>query len=135
MKAIFFLLVLACISFSEECKSIKGYASWYGEKFHGRKKANGEIFNMYKYTAASNILPINSYVLVRNLDNGKEVLVRITDKGPLKKGRILDLSKSSAEKLGMIRKGIVKVEVLPVSCVAKNEQMASELISDIIKTY
>ncbi len=135
MKVVFLLLALAFISFSEECKPIYGYASWYGEKFHGRKKANGEIFNMYKYTAASNIFPINSYVLVRNLDNGKEVLVRITDRGPLRRGRILDLSKSSAEKIGILRKGVAKVAVLPVSCISQNEETASELVSDIIKTY
>ncbi len=119
----------------EECKFVEGYASWYGGKFHGRKKANGEIFDENKYTAASNLFPLNSYVLVRNLENSEEVIVRITDRGPFKKGRIIDLSKSSAEKIGMLRKGVVKVQVVPLSCVAKGEEELDELISDIAKTY
>ena len=133
MKMLLLILASVLISMAkEECKYIEGIASWYGEKFHGRKKANGEIFNMYKYTAASKIFPLDSYVLVKNLENSKEVVVRITDRGPLKKGRIIDLSKSSAEKLGFVKKGLVKVRVIPLHCVVDEE---TDHIADIIKTF
>ncbi|MGC8852318.1 MAG: septal ring lytic transglycosylase RlpA family protein, partial [Hydrogenobacter sp.] len=121
---------------NKECREVEGYASWYGKKFHGRKTASGEIFNKYKYTAASKVFPINTYVLVRNLENGKEVIVRITDRGPFVKNRILDLSKASAEKLGMIHKGKVRVSAIPLCCVADEEKIADdEYLKDLLKTY
>jgi len=117
---------------ADECKVLGGYASWYGGKFHGRKTSSGEAFDKYKYTAASKHFKMHSYVLVRNLENGKEVVVRINDKGPYKKGRIIDLSKSAAEKLGMLTKGVVKVQVLPLACAAKED--TEEIIADLMKT-
>jgi rare lipoprotein A len=91
-----------------------GIASYYGKKFHGRKTANGERFSMWGLTAAHKTIPFDSKVRVTNLDNGKSVVVRINDFGPHLKGRIIDLSRGAAAKIGMIETGTarVKVEVL-----------------------
>ncbi len=88
------------------------YASWYGPGFHGKLAASGEVYNMYDYTAAHRILPMGTYVLVKNLENGKEVVVRINDRGPFVKGRCIDLSYAAAKALGMIGKGVVKVRLI-----------------------
>ena len=88
----------------------RGLASWYGRKFHGRRTASGEVYNMYAMTAAHKTLPIPSYARVRNVANGKEVLVRVNDRGPFVKGRIVDLSYTAALKLGVLR-GVAIVEV------------------------
>jgi len=89
----------------------KGVASWYGKKFHGRKTSNGEIYDMYEATAAHKTLPMNTLVLVENLENGKEMAVRINDRGPFVKNRIIDLSLTAAHKLGMVNNGTAKVKV------------------------
>ena len=88
-----------------------GTASWYGQDFHGRQTANGEIFGAYYMTAASPVLPIPSYARVTNVENGRSVLVRINDRGPYMSGRIIDLSYQAAEALGYRAKGSAKVEV------------------------
>ncbi len=88
------------------------YASWYGPGFHKRLTASGEVYNMYAYTAAHRILPMGTYVLVKNLENGKEVVVRINDRGPFVKGRCIDLSYAAARDLGMIEKGVAKVKII-----------------------
>lgn len=95
-----------------ETYSQRGTASWYGPKFHGRPTANGEIYNMYALTAAHRILPFQTKVLVTNLQNGQSVQVRINDRGPFVKNRLIDLSYTAARKLDMIGKGtaLVKVE-------------------------
>ena len=92
-----------------------GIASWYGHKFHSRQTANGEVFNMYVMTAAHRVLPMPSVVRVTDLGNGRNVIVRINDRGPYANERIIDLSLAAAEKLGYRRKGVtrVKVELLP----------------------
>ena len=90
---------------------IIGYASYYADKFHGRKTANGEIFNMHDYTAAHRNLPFNTVLLVTNFENGKKVKVRINDRGPYVKGRILDLSLQAAKDLGLIKSGVTKVQI------------------------
>ena len=87
----------------------RGGASWYGIQFHNRKTANGERFDMTEMTAAHKTLPFNTRVCVRSLVNGKEVLVRINDRGPYASGRIIDLSRAAAEELGMIGLGIKQV--------------------------
>jgi rare lipoprotein A len=87
----------------------RGLASWYGRKFHGRRTASGEVYNMYAMTAAHKTLPIPSYARVRNPANGKEVLVRVNDRGPFVKGRIVDLSYTAALKLGV--NGLAPVEL------------------------
>jgi rare lipoprotein A len=88
-----------------------GRASWYGQDFHGRRTANGEIFGAYYLTAASPVLPIPSYARVTNLENGRSVMVRINDRGPYISGRVIDLSYQAAEILGYRAKGSAKVEV------------------------
>lgn len=88
-----------------------GEASWYGPDFHGRQTANGEKYDMNGITAAHRTLPFNTRVLVENLDNGKTVQVRINDRGPFAKDRIIDLSKAAAEKIDMIGPGTARVRI------------------------
>lgn len=89
----------------------QGIASWYGRKFHGRKTANGEVFDAYQMTAAHKTLPIPLYVRVRNLENDRSVIVRVNDRGPFHNNRIIDLSYAAAVKLGFADKGTAKVEI------------------------
>jgi rare lipoprotein A len=89
----------------------RGVASWYGAQFHGRKAANGELFDMEALTAAHRTMPLGSVVRVVNLHNGKHLYVRITDRGPYEKGRILDLSRRAAMELGMEREGLTYVQI------------------------
>jgi len=88
-----------------------GVASWYGPKFHGKLTASGEVFNQEKFTAAHQTLPWGSRVKVTNLANGKSVDVRINDRGPFGKGRIIDVSRAAARALGMVGQGITTVRV------------------------
>ena len=88
----------------------RGLASWYGRKFHGRRTASGETYDMYAMTAAHPTLPIPSYARVRNPANGREVIVRINDRGPFHPGRIVDLSYTAALKLDLLR-GVAPVEL------------------------
>jgi rare lipoprotein A len=89
----------------------RGVASWYGEQFHGKQAANGELFDMEALTAAHRTLPLGSMVRVVNLANGKHVHVRINDRGPYVNGRILDLSHAAAAHLGMVEGGVSVVQV------------------------
>jgi rare lipoprotein A len=88
-----------------------GEASYYGEEFHGKKTASGEIFNKWDYTCAHKKLPFNTKVKVTNLKNQKSVIVRVNDRGPFVKGRIVDLSFAAAKKIGMVKQGVVKVKI------------------------
>jgi rare lipoprotein A len=88
-----------------------GYASWYGDAFHGGATANGEIYDMNMVGAAHKTLPLPSYAEVTALDTGKTVLVRINDRGPFVTNRIIDLSRQAAEELGITRKGVARVRV------------------------
>ena len=88
-----------------------GFASWYGSKFHGRKTASGERYNMNALTAAHTTLPMPSYVRVTNLSNRRSLVLRINDRGPFANGRIIDVSRRAAQLLGFARKGIQKVRV------------------------
>lgn len=104
----------------------RGIASWYGPGFHGRTTANGEKFNMHELTAAHKTLPFGTRVLVHNPRTGKEVVVRINDRGPFIKGRVIDLSKAAAKVLGLKSRGhdaVVLREVVPV-------KGATELVAD-----
>ena len=92
-----------------------GIASWYGHPYHGRHAANGEVYDMEKLTAAHRTLPFGSWVEVRNLSNGREVQVRITDRGPFVEDRIIDLSKAAARAIAMIGPGTVKVRLTLVA--------------------
>lgn len=88
----------------------RGLASWYGAKFHGRPTASGEVYDMFAMTAAHKTLPIPSYARVRNPANGREVIVRVNDRGPFVDGRIIDLSYVAALRLGVLA-GVAPVEV------------------------
>jgi len=96
--------------YEEEC-----LASWYGPGFHGKEAASGEIYNMFDFTAAHKILPLGTYVLVKNLENGKEVVVRINDRGPFVEERCIDLSYRAARELGLVGKGLARVKVIALS--------------------
>ena len=87
-----------------------GQASWYGRKFHGKPTASGEVYDMFAMTAAHKTMPIPSYARVRNPANGREVVVRINDRGPFVDGRVIDLSYTAALKLGVLN-GVAAVEV------------------------
>jgi len=91
-----------------------GFASYYADKFHGRMTSSGEIFDMYKFTAAHRTLPFGTKLKVTNIKNEKQVTVVVNDRGPFIQNRIIDLSKIAAEKIGMINDGIaeVKIEIL-----------------------
>ncbi len=89
----------------------EGVASWYGRRYHGQKTSSGEVYDMYGMTAAHPVLPIPSYVRVANPENGKSVVVRINDRGPFKKDRLIDLSYAAAYKLRLVGKGSGRVEV------------------------
>lgn len=89
----------------------RGVASWYGKKFHGRKTSNGEIYDMFAMTAAHKTLPLPVKVSVKNLSNGKIIIVRVNDRGPFIGNRIIDLSYAAAKKLDIIEKGTARVEV------------------------
>ncbi|MBN2325578.1 MAG: septal ring lytic transglycosylase RlpA family protein [Candidatus Omnitrophica bacterium] len=88
-----------------------GQASWYGRKFHGKRTASGEKYSMYAMTAAHPTLPFDTKVKITNLDNGKTAYVRINDRGPFVKGRIIDVSRAAARKLGFELKGIAQVKI------------------------
>ncbi len=88
-----------------------GKASWYGRKFHGRKTSNGERYNMYDMTAAHKTLPMNTWVSVHNLNNNRKIIVRINDRGPFVRGRIIDLSYTGAKKIGIVGPGTARVRV------------------------
>jgi len=95
---------------------IRGYASWYGPKFHGRKTASGTRFNMHDYVAAHRTLPLGTILLVKNLKNGKTVRVKVLDRGPYIRGRHLDLSKAAAKRLGMFSDGVIPFVAEVVRC-------------------
>ncbi|MDD2896848.1 MAG: septal ring lytic transglycosylase RlpA family protein [Aliarcobacter sp.] len=88
-----------------------GIASWYGPDFHSKKTSNGEIYDMYDMTAAHKTLPMNTVVRVDNLENGRSVIVRINDRGPFVRGRIIDLSNKAAREIEMVGKGTAKVNI------------------------
>jgi len=100
-----------------------GVASWYGPKFHGRLTANGEKYDMDGMTAAHRTLPFNTIVVVENLDNGKTVQVRINDRGPFAKDRIIDLSRSAASQIEMIGPGTANVRVYLIKGDLKNSKV------------
>ncbi len=108
----------------------QGKASWYGEDFHGRKTSNGEIYDMYAMTAAHKTLPFNTYVRVYNHDNAKTTEVRINDRGPFVRGRIIDLSKSAAGAIGMIGPGTANVEIVALGAATEKVDAGR-----VVKTY
>ena len=97
--------------FPEEVETQRGVASWYGPNFHGKRTASGEIFDQHEMTAASRTLPLGTRVTVTNLANGKKAKVTINDRGPYADGRIIDLSKAAARKLGLLDPGTARVRI------------------------
>lgn len=97
---------------SDKYKTVRGLASWYGGKFHGRKTASGERFNQHALTAAHKTLPLGTRVHVKNLDNGQSVIVTINDRGPFVRGRIIDLSRGAARAIDMAGTERVELTVL-----------------------
>lgn len=123
MKKIKFILMVFLLSILFSCRPTKpvttppvgyvetGIASWYGPEFHGRKTSSLEIFDMHDLTAAHRTLPFGTLVQVTNLDNGRTLTVRINDRGPFVKDRIIDLSYAAARMLGMIGPGTARVRI------------------------
>ncbi|MFT6732865.1 MAG: rare lipoprotein A [Polaribacter sp.] len=105
----------------------EGVASWYGTKFHGRRTSSGEIYDMLALTAAHKTLPIPCFVKVTNLENGKYLIVRVNDRGPFVKDRIIDLSYAAAHKMGMTEKGTAKVRVESVTVTKDNSRNSTKL--------
>lgn len=105
----------------------EGFASWYGAKFHGFNTSNGEVYDMYTMTAAHKNLPLPSFVRVTNKENGKQVVVRVNDRGPFHEGRVIDLSYAAAYKLGMLATGTasVKVELIKMAPNGKEIRLAN----------
>ena len=88
-----------------------GKASWYGDPYHGRRTTSGEVYDMYQLTAAHRTLPLGTWVMVTNLDNGRSVEVRVNDRGPFQEGRILDLSYAAARLLDVVGPGVIPVRL------------------------
>ena len=120
--AVLVALLLACAACGKKAKpkiamaprvgsTESGIASWYGYPYHGRRAANGEIYDMEQLTAAHRTLPFETWVEVENLSNGKHVSVRITDRGPFIEGRIIDLSRAAAREIGLLGPGITDVRI------------------------
>ena len=99
----------------------QGLASWYGKKFHGRKTSNGERYDMYGVSAAHKTLPLDTWVRVHNLENGKSLDVRINDRGPFVRGRIIDLSYGAAKKIDILGPGTAKVKIVALGKAGKPE--------------
>ncbi len=92
-------------------KELIGVSSYYGKDFHGKLTANGEVFDMYGITAAHKTLPLNTVIRVTNLDNNRSIILRVNDRGPFVKGRILDCSYGAAVKLDFVNQGTTKVKI------------------------
>jgi rare lipoprotein A len=117
-KIYIYLLFLILVISSASCRTARsrvvtetGKASFYHDKFAGRKTASGERYNRNKLTAAHKTLPFGTMVKVTNLTNGRTVIVKVNDRGPFAKGRIIDLSKKAAHKVGMIDAGVANVKI------------------------
>ena len=104
--------------------SEQGIASWYGPGFHNRMTSNGETYDMYQMTAAHKTLPMDTRLLVKNLENGAQTVVRINDRGPFIDGRIIDLSHSAAQTLGIIERGTARVKIIALD--ESNRSLAKE---------
>lgn len=113
----------------------QGIASWYGTKFHGRRTSSGETYDMYAMTAAHKSLPLPTYARVTNKKNGRSIIVRINDRGPFHKNRIIDLSYAAATKLGIVTTGTGLVEVRaidPRASVSSRTKSKVELSTDVV---
>ncbi|MGN1354033.1 MAG: septal ring lytic transglycosylase RlpA family protein [Alloprevotella sp.] len=113
-KTIFITLFTALVSLNfvpASAQTQTGIASYYGNQFHGRRTSSGEIYHRDSLTCAHRTLPFGTLLKVRNTKNGREVVVKVTDRGPFRRGGIVDLSMAAAKEIGMVSSGIVRVEV------------------------
>lgn len=108
-----------------------GIASWYGDPYHGRRAASGEIFDKEKLTAAHRTLPFETWLEVTNLENGKRVIVRIIDRGPFVAGRIIDLSQAAGREVDLIRLGVAKVSIRVIDPPDEQTQAASRTVASV----
>ncbi len=115
--------------------SQKGLASWYGRDFHGKKTANGETYNMYAMTAAHKTLPLGTWVRVYNLRNKKQAVVRINDRGPFVRNRIIDLSYKAAKKLGVVGPGTAPVKIVALGMASRGTVVPSAPVKYIPVNY
>jgi len=111
-----------------------GKASWYGKKFHGRTTSNGERYDMYATTAAHKTLPFGTHVHVTNLRNGRSTVVRINDRGPFVKGRIIDLSYSSAREIGLVGPGVTDVRIRALARQVGTEEKPEGGVRPVVET-
>ncbi|OQW48461.1 MAG: hypothetical protein A4S09_04590 [Proteobacteria bacterium SG_bin7] len=111
LSTLMLFFVISCASWQKGNYIESGNASWYGKQFHGRQTANGDKYNMFSMTAAHKTLPFNSQVKVVRRDNGNYVIVRINDRGPFIRGRVIDLSYEAAKALGIVDIGEAAVEL------------------------
>ncbi len=112
--------------------SERGEASWYGKRFHGRRTASGERYNMHNLTAAHKTLPLETWVKVTNLANHREVTVRVNDRGPFVRGRIIDLSLAAANELGMVGAGTAPVRVVALGT-AKTRKVGKKTQTTLVQ--
>lgn len=112
-----------CGTTSAQKLQTKGAATYYGKALHGRKTSSGERFDMHAMTCAHRTLPFGTVLKVRDTKTGKEVHVRVTDRGPFGKGRIVDLSYGAAKKLGILSRGVAQVEITPMPAGSKVEEL------------
>lgn len=119
IRYIVLVLIVSCFfplsSVSLEISTQYGNASWYGGKFHGRTTASGERFDKHGYTAAHRKLPFGTIIKVTNLRNGKDVYLKVNDRGPYVKGRILDLSHAGAKAIAFNGRGVIRVKIELIS--------------------
>ncbi|MBO9702671.1 MAG: septal ring lytic transglycosylase RlpA family protein [Sporocytophaga sp.] len=129
-KRIFFFLFFTwkVVVFAQTTSSEEGLASYYADKFHGRRTASGDKYNKHKFTAAHRTLPFDTQVKVTNLSNDSSVIVTINDRGPYGKGKIIDLSYCAAKELNFVKKGItkVKIEILNESSIIQDTTSLAE---------
>ncbi len=112
-------------TFVEEGQVMRGISSWYGPDFHGKYTSNGEVYNMHARTAAHKTWPMDTMVKVKNLQNGKSTIVRINDRGPFVRGRIIDCSYTAGKEIGLDRMGIAKVNIQVVGFAGKVQSAAT----------
>lgn len=125
---LFTLLAATAAAYAQNAPTKVGNATYYGDKWHGRRAADGSIFHQDSLTCAHKTLPFGTILHVRNPKNGKEVVVRVTDRGPYRKNTVIDLSKAAAKEIDMIQAGVAQVEITNMGIVPRNNasQTASE---------
>lgn len=125
-KIIFILATILSLTTTTALAQNKGKASYYGNKFHGRRTSDGSRYHKDSLTCAHRTLPFGTLLKVRNQKNGREVVVKVTDRGPFGPGRIVDLSMAAAREIGMVQQGVVPVEVTRVGHVSESKLLMAQ---------